>query len=122
MPNFQNLIEPYSLAWGSGSTFSGSVYLGGNTILAVGVPGTWTTAALTLQVSVGSAEPGADWRDLYAGTTEWAAYPATKGTALYYLPVSDAPGLYWVRGRSGAGAAGTAQGAARTLELLTRPV
>jgi hypothetical protein len=118
---YQNLVTATPLSWGSGSTFSGSVYLGGEAILAVATPGTWTTAPLTFEVTTGAAEPGT-WLSLYSGTTEVALYPATAGTAVYYLDVANAPGIYWLRGRSGTRAAGTAQDAARTLTLLTRPV
>lgn len=118
---YQNLTTAYTLSFGSGGTVSNSVYLNGQALLAVINAGTWTAAPLTFEVSSGTVEPGI-WHQLYAGTNRVTAYPATAGTAAYYLPVSDAPGLLWVRGVSGVQGLGTAQAAARTITILSRPV
>jgi hypothetical protein len=118
---YQNLVTNYTLTFGSGGTVSNAVYLNGQALLAVVNSGTWTAAALTFEVSSGTVEPGI-WHRLYAGTNVLTAYPATAGTSAYYLPVTDAPGLLWVRGVSGQTGAGTAQAAARTITILSRPV
>lgn len=118
---FQNVLSTYTLSFGSAGTVSNAVYLGGQAMAAVINSGTWTAAPLTFEVSSGSVEPGI-WHRLYSGTNVVTAYPATSGTAAFYLNVSDAPGLFWVRAVSGQSGIGTAQTAARELTLLTRPV
>ena len=122
-PEYQNLVSRSTLAFGSGGTVSGSVYLNGETLLAVASPGTWTAALLTFEVTDGPEVPGAgSWYRLYSATTVVSAAPATAGTSIYYLDVANAPGVYWLRAFSGDSSAGTAQAADRTLTLLTRPV
>lgn len=118
---YQNLVDSLVLTFGSGGTYSNAVYLNGEAPLAVVNSGTWTAAALTFEVSSGTVEPGV-WHRLYAGTNVVTVYPATSGSAAYYLNVSDTPGILWLRGVSGQTGAGTAQAAERTLTLLTRPV
>lgn len=120
---YQNLITAYTLAITSGGTLSGSVYLGGQALMAIASPGTWTASPLVFDVTTSAEPPGpGSWFRLYAGTVEATAYPATSGTAIYYLDVANVPAIYWLRGVSGAGAAGTAQAATRTLTALARPV
>ncbi len=124
---FQNLVETYSVGFGSGSSFSGSVFLGGNGLIGVGNPGTWTAAPLTFQTTLGTVAPdaGGTWCAIVpAGAgSEYAISAGTMviGTAVYLLPPADLPSLLWVRLVSGNSAGGTAQGAARSLTLITRP-
>jgi hypothetical protein len=115
---FQNVITSYVLTFGSGGTVSNAVYLNGEAPMAVVNGGTWTAAPLTFEVSSGTVEPGV-WHRLYAGTNVVTVLPATSGTAAFYL--SDHLPALWVRAVSGETGAGTAQEAARTLTLLTKP-
>ncbi len=124
---FQNLIEPFTLAWGSGSTFSGSVFLGGNGIVGVGNTGTWTASPMTFQTTLGTVPPdaGGTWVSVVpvGAGSEWAIPAGTMaiGTALYAINPQDLPSLYYVRAVSGNVAGGTPQAAVRNLVLLTRP-
>lgn len=125
MGNFQNPLELYNVTIASGGSFSGSVYLGGNGIIGLGNAGTWTSAPLTFQTTLGSVGPdaGGTWVNVYT-TTSVAEYSVAtlSGTQYVGIPPSDLPSLYWVRLRSGNAAAGTNQAAERTITLFTRPV
>jgi hypothetical protein len=121
--SYQNLIVQHVLSFGSGGTISNSVYLNGEAIMAVSSPGTWTAAPLVFDVTADPNTPSdGSWMRLLTGASELSVPASTRGTAIYYLSVSNAPAVYWLRGFSGSGAAGTAQAADRTLTLLTRPV
>ena len=125
---FQNLIEVYTLTIGSAGSFSGSVYLAGNGIIGIANRGTWTAAPLTLQTTMSGASPdaGGTWCSIYpsGAGSEWAIPAGTmaNGTAYYPIPPSDLPALFWVRAVSGNAAGGTLQQAARSLDLITRPL
>lgn len=124
---FQNLIETFPVTIGSAGSFSGSVYLGGNGIIGVGNPGTWTAAPLTFQVTLGTAAPadGGTWCYVVpsGAGSEYAISAGTMaiGTAMYPIPPQDLPSVQWVRLVSGNSAGGTLQAAARTLTLVTKP-
>jgi len=134
MSRFQNLIETYDLAFANNGTLSGSVYLNGNALIGVANVGTWTASIMTFRVSLGSADPnsGGTWLNVSpvgSAGTEYsvpAASLALGSLTLYSIPPADLPSIYWLQAKSGANAitntGGTAQGAARTFVLFTRPV
>ena len=135
MGQFSNPIETYALDWANGGTFSGSAYLNGNGIIGLAAVGTWTASVMTFRVSLGSVDPnnsGGTWLNVApigsAGTeyTIPAAALAFGSLAFIPIPPADLPSLYWVQAKSGANAVlttgGTAQGAARSFVLFTRPV
>lgn len=125
---FQNLVETYSVTIGSAGSFSGSVFLGGNGLIGIGNPGTWTAAPLVIQTTLGTLSPdaGGTWCNIVpsGAGSEYAISAGTMaiGSALYPLPPQDLPSLLWVRLVSGNSAGGTLQAAARTLTLVTRPL
>jgi hypothetical protein len=116
-------INSHTLSFGSGGSISGSVFVNGDSLLAIASPGTWTAALLGFEVTADAATPGAgSWYRLYSPSGQVTAALATAGTSIYYLNVSQTPGVFWVRGFSGGAGVGTNQAADRTLTLLTRQV
>lgn len=120
-----NPIEAYTLTVGSAGTFSGSVFLNGNGILAVGNTGTFTAAPLTFQMTLGTVGPdaGGTWVNVYAGSVEYTI-GTMYGTAVQFLPPADLPSVNWVRVRTGRASdnGGTLQTAAVNIVLWTRPI
>lgn len=123
MGNFQNPLEPYTLTVGSAGSFSGSVWLGGNGLLAIGNAGTFTASPLSFQTTLGSVAPsdGGTWVNVYAGTVEYSI-GTLYGTVVQFLPPADLPSLYWLRLRTGLSSGGTLQTAATNFVILSRPL
>lgn len=127
MGNFQNLIETYNVTIAASGSFSGSVWLGGNGIIGIGNAGTWTSAPITFQTTLGSVSPdsGGTWVNVYdasTGTIQEYSLATPGGTQYMAVTPTVMPSLYWVRLRSGNAAAGTTQAAERIITLFTRPV
>ena len=134
MAQFANPIETYGLDFANNGTLSGSAYLNGNGLIGLAAVGTWTASVMTFRVSLGSVDPnaGGTWLNVSpigsAGTeyTIPAASLALGSLTFIAIPPADLPSLYWIQAKSGANAitnaSGTAQGAARSFVLFTRPV
>jgi len=124
MPNFQNLMGAQQVVIPASGSFSGSAYLNGEALIGVAIPGTFTTAPLSFQVTSDPTPPhnGGTWLNFYSGTTEYNI-GTLYGTAMLYLPSpSDMPSIHWLRLRTGLSTGGTVQSAAGTFVLITRPV
>ena len=122
----QNNVGDVAMTFGSGGTISGSVYLNGEALFAIASLGTWTASALTFEVTTSPDTPGAgSWLRMYSGAALVSVPVVTSGSSIFYIGTllpAPAP-IQWIRGWSGtAQVNGTAQGATRTLMLLTRPI
>lgn len=122
MPNqYQNLYGTFQMTIPASGSFSGSAFFNGEGLMAVIIPGTFTTAPLTFQHAIEPPHAGGAWTNLYVGTVEYTV-GTLYGTATLFLPPADLPGLQWVRLRSGNAAAGTVQSSAGSFVALTRPI
>ena len=133
MPNAQSQLENQTLAFANSGTISGSVFLGGNALIGLAIVGTWTASIMTFRVSLDGRDPNADgtWlavSPIGSAGTEYSIPAASLALGTTYIPIppADLPAVYWLQAKSGAAAltnaGGTAQGAARTFVVFTRPV
>ncbi|HWJ72421.1 MAG TPA: hypothetical protein VNX29_04565 [Kaistia sp.] len=100
----------------SGGSLSGAVDLGTGRLVGLILPAAWTTAAITFQ---GSAD-GATYFDLYDDATERAIASASVVPSRFIaLPIVDWLMIRSVKLRSGSAATPVAQGAARSITLVT---
>ena len=110
-------IGPMKTTIANGASLSGAVDTGGGTVCGIAMPGTWTTANLTFQVSA----DGATYQDLYdKGGTE---YTVTAAASRYIeLPPADFAGIRFLKVRSGTTGTAVNQADVRALLLNVRPV
>lgn len=101
----------------NGASLSGAVDLGRNTLVGIVMPAAWTAANLTFQVSA----DGVTYSDLYDNTGTEKSVTAAAGRFIFTVP-ADWVGIRFVKVRSGTAAAAINQGAARTLQLITKAV
>lgn len=133
MPYAQNPLENQTLSFANSGTLSGSVNLGGNAIVGLAVVGTWTASIMTFRVSLDARDPNVDgtWMavsPIGSAGTEYSIPAASLALGTTYIPIppADMPAVYWLQAKSGAAAltnaGGTAQGAARSFVVFSRPV
>jgi hypothetical protein len=101
----------------NGESLSGSVGLGGSTMVGIVMPATWTAANLTVQAS----HDGATYNNLYddLGTEVTVTAAASRYIA---LDPSVFAGIRYLKVRSGTSGSAVNQGGDRTITLVTRPV
>jgi hypothetical protein len=101
----------------NGAALSNAVFLGSGILVGIQIPGAWTAASLTYQVSV---DQGATWGELYddAGNEVTTVVPGVS-TMLAVTSALFAPGVA-IKVRSGTSAAPVNQGQAVSLILVTR--
>lgn len=101
-----------------GASLSGAVHVDGRSIVGIQMPGTWTSADLTFQVSA----DGATYGNVY--TTAGVELTATNGSATSRYIVLDPLnflGANYIKVRSGtSGSAVNQSGAARALSVVVR--
>ena len=119
--NFQNLYGTVQLTVPASGSFSGSVFMNGQALVGLIIPGTFTAAPVSFQHAIAPPHDGGTWTNLYSGTTEYSI-GVLYGTATMLLPPADLPGLLWLRLRTGLAAGGTVQSAAGSFVGLTRPI
>ena len=100
----------------SGASLSDAADLGTGRLVGLILPAAWTTAAITFQ---GSAD-GSTYFDLYDDATERAIASASVVPSRFIaLPIADWLMIRSVKLRSGSAATPVAQGAARSIILVT---
>lgn len=99
------------------ASVSGSVNLGGRSLVRVVMPGTWTAADLTLQTSL----DGNTWTDVY---DEFGNVYTLKAAASRTIHLSSGAllAVTYLRVRSGTPTTAVAQAAAATLSLISTPL
>ena len=100
----------------SGASLSDAADLGTGRLVGLILPAAWTTAAITFQ---GSAD-GSTYFDLYDDATERAIASASVVPSRFIaLPIADWLMVRSLKLRSGSAATPVAQGAARSITLVT---
>lgn len=110
--------QSHSATIASGASLSGAVLLGPCRLCGVQLPGTWTTAAITFEVSVDGGTTFKPLYDLYG--TEYTAQAAADRWV--GLPVSDFAAYDAVKIRSGSVASPVNQAADRALVVAAAPL
>jgi hypothetical protein len=110
-------LQPATIA--AGQSLSGAVSLGALTLVGISMPGTWTTAPLTFQVS---PDGGTTWQELYDGAGNEVTIQAAANQ--FVIPLAD-PSYLWrgvnmVKVRSGTSAAPVVQSAGAVVNIATR--
>lgn len=100
------------------ASLSGALCLGVKVLVGIQMPAAWTAADLTFQTSI---DNGTTWTDLYddAGVEVKLSPTAPSGKYLAVSPDIFA-GLLFLKVRSGTTGTPVAQGAERSLTLVTR--
>lgn len=104
-------VTTFTATIASGASLSGAVDLGEAKLGAIVMPASWTSAALTFQVSF----DGTTYYDLHEFGSE-VSVTVTAGKA-HRLAMSDWLAVRWLKVRSGSSASPVAQGADRTITL-----
>ena|ERR1700733_4146850 len=103
------------------AAIAGGVALGADTLAAIQMPATWTTAALTFQVS---PDGGTTWCELYddAGNEVTVTTPLASSMIVFAShPSSLWRGINMIKVRSGTAAAPVVQTPGATINLIGRP-
>lgn len=101
----------------NGASLAAAVDLDGKTLVGIHMPAAWTAANLTFQVS----EDGVTYDDFYDSSGTEKTVIAAQARYIE-IPPAAWVGIRFVKVRSGTAAVTVAQGAARTLQLVTKPV
>jgi hypothetical protein len=103
----------------NGQSLSGAINLGAHILCAIVIPAAWTAAALSFQVS---DDLGLTWQDMYDSTGTEVTIPLAAAVAGQRISINTAlfAGADFLKIRSGTGGAPVAQGAARTITLISR--
>lgn len=114
---FPPIIQSTTVSIASGAALSSAVDLSGTSLVAIQMPSAWTTANLTFQAS----DAGTTYNNVYndAGTE----YSVTAGGARYIITdPTEFIGIRYLKLRSGTAGTTVAQGAARTVTFVLRPL
>ncbi len=113
-------IDVITTAIAAGQSLSAEVDIGAKSLVGLLIPANWTTAGLSLQVSV---DGGTTWGELttVAGTP-YAIGSLTGGTLAYYVAIDPTTlvGAQALKIRSGTQASPVNQANLVTLQLITR--
>jgi len=102
----------------SGSSLTAAIDMQGYALLRIDLPGAWTAASLTFQVSV----DGTNYVNLYKDGSEYTKSEAAASCGVAINP-ADAVLLHrYLKIRSGTAASPVNQQAARTLTLVAAPI
>src|SRR5262249_34592172 len=103
----------------NGQSLSAPINLGAKILCGIQMPASWTTAGLSFQAS---DDGGVTWQDMYdsSGTEVWVMSSAAVPGQRVTINTNLFAGVDFLRVRSGTGGAPVAQGAARTLTLISR--
>lgn len=104
-----------SVTIANNASLSGAVELGSARLVGIEMPGAWTTAGITFQVS----SDGTNFSDLYDDSTERTyAVAASRYVA---VPLDKWTGIRHIKVRSGTAGSPVNQGAARVIKLSLLP-
>ena len=99
-------------------TISNAVYLAGNTLLAISMPSTWTTASITFRAST----DGNTYQDVYNGYGAELSITASKDVYIS-LNQNDWIGVNYIQIRSGSAASPVSQTPSGvTFTLVTKKI
>lgn len=101
----------------NGQSFSNVVDIGNKTVIGIVMPGSWTAANLTMQVST----DGTTYNDVYDSAGTEKTYTAAVSRYIIIDP-ADFIGAKYIKVRSGTAAATVNQGAERIIKLITKVV
>jgi hypothetical protein len=109
--------EQKAVAIANGASLSDAVNLAGFRAVGIQMPSAWTAANLTFQASF----DGTTYVDLYddAGNEQTATAAASR---FMFLTPAEWAGIRYLKIRSGTTSVPVNQGAARTIQLITRPL
>lgn len=117
-----NLLQTVDLTIGNAGSLSDAANLDGMALIAVITPVAWTAAALTFKKS---ADSGANYYPVYDKNGEISVVSSVMGTAERRWVDLD-PALFinatHVKVQSGLNGSAVAQGGARTITLVFRPL
>ncbi len=111
------LPKTASVTIANGASLSGSVCLGDAMLCAILMPAAWTAADLTFQVS---DDYGTTWGELLDATGSAITVSSPTAAKRLELDSSDFKSAVFIKVRSGTSGSAVAQGAARTLTLISR--
>lgn len=118
---YLNQLETIDVTIANGASLSGAATLDGKAVVGLIAPAAWTAAAISFEAS----KEGTTFYPLYSAGGE-VSIPSTHVAVaegwLFRLEPGDWIGFAAVKVRSGLNGAGVAQGAARTVTLVVRPV
>lgn len=121
--NFRRQINVTILNGQSGQQGYVDLHRSCETVVGVVMPAAWTAASITLMtVPPLTADPSAaTWSDVYE--RDGTEYEITCDAGQHIiLPPSELAGIRYLKLRSGTSGTPVAQGATRTITLITRPV
>jgi hypothetical protein len=113
-------IQDFTGTIASGTALSAAISTGAHTLCGIIMPGAWTAAPLTFQVS---PDGGTTWLELYDDTGNAVTIPAA---ANQFILLQSLPNYLWrgvnqVKVRSGTAAAPVNQVASAVITLRGRP-
>lgn len=108
----------YDALIANGASLSQAMKFGNATLVGLNFPAAWTAAALTFLASDAEGGTYNTLRD--KDGVEFTMTVAADG--YYQLPPDVFAGIRWLQLRSGIAGAVVAQGGARTIKCVTRPV
>lgn len=118
---YLNLLETVDVAIANGASLSGAANLDGKALVAVITPAAWTGAAITFKKS----PDGVTYYPVYDKNAEVSVAAAVIAAAerrWIDLDPTLMVGASYLKLNSGLNGADVAQGAARTLTLVVRPI
>jgi len=101
----------------NGASLSAAIFLGEGVLVGIQMPAAWTAADLTFQVSV---DGGTTWVDLHDDGGAEIKITSPSAGEFRAMDPSNFSSAMFLKVRSGISAAAVAQGAARSLTLMTR--
>lgn len=115
----QALSAPITASIANGASLTDAIDLGANRLHRIIMPSSWTTAALSFQVSY----DGTNFADLFNkdGEVSLAATSVVAASRSIVVDQTAFYGVRWLKIRSGLTGAAVNQGGARSLILATVP-
>ena len=118
---YLNQLETIDVTIANGASLSGAATLDGKSVVGLISPAAWTPAGISFEAS----RDGTTFYPLYSAAGEVSipsAHVAAAEARFFQMDPGDWIGFAAVKVRSGLNGAAVAQGAARTVTLVVRPV
>jgi hypothetical protein len=116
-----NQLDTRTVTITSGGTLASAVSIDGLAVVGIITPTAWTAAAITFDVSYDGVTYVPFWKD--DGEVDIpSAQISTSAARFFALNPADWVGLNYVKVRSGIKGTEVAQGAARALTLVVKPI
>lgn len=118
---YLNQLETINVTIANGASLSGAAVLDGKAVVGLITPPAWTAAGISFEAS----RDGAAFYPLYTASGEVSipsAHVAAAESRFFQMEPGDWIGFASLKVRSGLNGAAVAQGAARTVTLVIRPV